>query len=187
MCNDDKTIVLNKMEELWKNFIFIRSKFPTIVGSNPANPLVIPEFYKKEYPNLEGCLLFEKGISNINLKEIIKAAHYINQNFIIRLAALLDSEDIVKSKNNIKDSLHKSKDVKLLIDLRNVFAHETGNIDFKISSNIEINKRIVEHYELVTPPNDTNEFRLPINDVLKKMFEGCKEYVKDYYDSIKAS
>lgn len=55
--------------------------------------------------------------------------HWHNQNFIIRLCVFLEANDIIKYREPINKDVSGGEEVKLIRDLRNIFAHTSGIYD----------------------------------------------------------
>ena len=120
---------------------------------------------------------FKEPITKEYIKMNNKIGHWLNQNFIIRLHALLDSYNI--KNRNLNNSLEGYNYVKLLINLRNIFVHEGG----EYKPNKRKHRKIMKELKLFINSTDENytEFPIPIDKVTLPLFEGCKKYIEIYF------
>ena len=182
--NSEIDNLIEILDELWETFKRCRDIFPLVIPENVG----IKEI--KVYNNVS--LHFKDGLTNSDKDGINKSGHHINQNFIVRVYALLDSKKIMprkynknnKSNNGYPKKLDKSidgyDDADILRRLRHIIAHTNGKYNLQNKEQKKLYNQIVEHYKLTTPPNHPDEWRLPIDTVLFPMFEGCKKYSVEF-------
>jgi hypothetical protein len=108
---------------------------------------------------------------------------WINQSFVIRLWALLESHGVLGNEGSgkkIDDSLAGHDEVDILRRLRHEFAHSGGHYDPNDTDERRLFERIVKHFgvTLEDHPPDHPGFPIPIDRVLMPLAEGCKRYVE---------
>lgn len=179
---DSKTnSLIEKMDELWITFIRCRSILPFVplelVG---VKGILKAGFYSKYKINIS--LYSEDGLTSDDINGMHKSGHYMNCSFIVRLHALLDYYKIFSDK--LDESIDGFEDVNILRRLRNKIVHSTGKYNSDNPDDKKLYERMEDHYDLKTPPNHPDEWRLPIDTVLEPMFEGCKKYCIEYLKSL---
>lgn len=179
MYNDALNELLIEIDNLWKKLTLCRAYFPhtpkDLVGASGLFAAPYYDQYGHKVSMYSDAPLTQDDVSRMN-----EVGHHMNQNFIIRLLALLDSRSILS--DNIDQELTGWNDLDILRRLRNVFAHTTGKLDTGDPKQVRLNKRINEYYNLsLTDPDD---FTLSIDTVLQPMFEGCKGYVKSKMENM---
>ena len=101
--------------------------------------------------------------------------HWINEAFVVRLCAVPDAHDVVNGLKPIDTSLDGHKEVDICRRLRNVIAHQTGEINSKKSRKTDQMMRQV--FGLGDEPSMfPKKFRLDKDRVLRPMWKGCKRY-----------
>jgi hypothetical protein len=85
-----------------------------------------PFYFNKGFPiNFSSKQpLTEKYIQTNN-----EIGHWLNQNFIVRLYAMLESHQIVSEEIKIDQKLKGWKELDLVRRLRRIFAHSSGRYD----------------------------------------------------------
>ena len=127
---------------------------------------------------------FGKNIAQEDLERVSSIGHWINQNYIIRLCALLEANSIIPSqgKGKIDQSIEGWKEIELLRRLRHQFAHSSGKYNYEDREEKKLYETLVSHFNIVLAQNPTEatEFPIPIDVVLEPLTEGCKKYIKNY-------
>jgi hypothetical protein len=121
-------------------------------------------------------LVFLRPLTESDIERNNEISRWMNENYVVRLYALLNSYKIVSGLSSVDESIDGSKEVKLLIRLRNVFAHTSGKYNPEDERQRDLFKDIVAHIKL--NEDESNEIRLDIDKVLDPLHEGCLRYVE---------
>jgi hypothetical protein len=97
----------------------------------------------------------------------------LNENFIIRLFALLESYGIY---SKIDKELEGSEEIDILRRLRMVLAHSLGKYHPNDPDQRKLVDRIIKRMGLRI--DDPAEFPLDIDKVIDPLVRGCKTYIK---------
>ena len=132
------------------------------------------------YQNLGFKYIFEFS-SPLTLKFITDfnyISHWINQNFVVRLYAVLESNKLISPSTKIRSDLEGHEEVDIVRRLRNIFGHSSGNYDPKESEQKKLFYRIQNHFNLSKDEMSKlkGKFPLPIDQILRPLAEGCKRY-----------
>lgn len=120
---------------------------------------------------------FDPPLDDSTARALHESGQWINENFVVRLCAVLDSHKVTgKSIENRKD-LPGYPELRLARRLRNVFAHGSGRCDPANSDHRKLRADIVAHFNLVEGECQSGWFPLPVAKVLVKLAEGCEQYV----------
>jgi len=167
--------LIEALDILWKNFNNCRAHFPCVpedsVGVKSA--LTSP-FYLRQGFNIS--FVFSAGISSEQIAKINQIGHWINQNFIIRLCALLESYNIFSETVKIDKSIKGSWHIDIVRRLRHYFAHSSGRYHSNDKRHLETMKSICEKFGYSIALQE--DWPLPIDTVLKQLYEGCVDYAK---------
>lgn len=162
-----------------------RAVFPAIneskVGrtSFPTAP-----YYQQAGINVD--FRFPDGITLDLVQTINSIGHWINQNFAIRLCAVLEYYGVIAptGQGTLDDSLPGFQDINIVRRLRNVLAHTSGRYDPSNPEERRLYETIVTHYEIgVSDASAASEFPLSIDTVLVPMARGCQQYARAWEDS----
>lgn len=170
--NPSAQVVLADMEALWPSFVNCRVHFPYVdegvIGKKcvPTAPYYIARGFRIAF-------VFSTPVSKAAVTRINEVGHWINQNFVIRLYALLDCHHLTESIDQAVDGW---KDVDLVRRLRNYFAHGSGKYDRANKDHQRTMQELATH--LGVDFSSESDFPLSINTVLEPLFKGCKKYVK---------
>ncbi len=174
--------LLEALNTLWISFNNCRAHFPYIpddaVGIRSANTA---PFYVAQGFNIS--FIFSEGLTKEEITKINQIGHWINQNFIIRLCALLESYHVLSNKKiKIDPTLDGSEHIEIVRRLRNYFAHSSGRFNSLDKEHKKTMEIIGEKFG-VSIENKT-EWPLSINTVLKPLYEGCVTYSKRKMKSV---
>jgi hypothetical protein len=175
--NMGKTLdeLLDALNTLWTSFNNCRAHFPyipdTAVGIKSAKTA---PFYVKQGFNVS--FVFSDGLSKEEISKINHIGHWINQNFIIRLYALLESFHVISDNVNINPALDGSEHVDIVRRLRNYFAHSSGRFNSSDEKHKMTMEVIGEKFGISV--ENSTEWPLSINTVLKPLYKGCVTYSK---------
>jgi hypothetical protein len=112
------------------------------------------------------------------INEFNDLADWINQNFILRLYAVLESNKLVSRTITIRPDIEGHDEVDIVRRLRNNFGHGSGRYDPADPNKRQLFERIVSHFGLDVgeDPGDEGKYPLSISQVLIPLAEGCKQY-----------
>lgn len=98
---------------------------------------------------------------------------WINENFLIRLWAILESRGFTKP---IRTNVRGTAEVQLLKDLRQHFAHGTGLYNDRKLEHRNLRRDLLKSFPV---PGDIDGLPTNIDYVMVPMYERCLEYVQD--------
>lgn len=178
MTDPEKTIAF--IQELWKDFVQTRAHFPFLTSNLiGAKSFISTGFYKKYNNNL--VCMFEKPIDQSIINQNNKVAHWINQSVLIRLAAILDGENLIKNKSGIDFTIEGSKQIDILLKLRNKFAHSKGKYNHTNVDNKKLLRDIIETFKL--KDIEYTDYPISIDTVIKPIFDSTIQYIKIKYQN----
>jgi hypothetical protein len=176
-CDD----LLESLESLWNSFNNCKAHFPYI----PENAVGIKSadtapYYIKQGFNIS--FVFSDGLSKEGILKINQIGHWINQNFIIRLCALLESYHVLSNSINIDFCIDGAEHINIVRRLRNYFAHSSGKYDPEDKDHIKTIELIRNHIGISI--DNRTEWPLSIKAVLEPLYEGCIRYSKQKIKSV---
>ena len=175
----NKMDLIQLIEEQFNHLLKTRAFFPylneNMIGKNQFSTA---PFYKEKL-GTDIKFIFDRKLDQTDIDEINSIAHWINQNYIIRLYSILEQNRICGKSVIIDQNVDGWEDVDLLIRLRNKFAHSSGKYNSRNNVSKSLYKKLVERYKLkdVKSLEEANEFPLSIDTVLEPLTEGCKKYI----------
>jgi len=125
---------------------------------------------------------FDKPMNGETISELNRISEYENQNFIVRLYALLEYEGLFK--DGINDSLNGYKHVKFLKELRNQFAHKPGKFNPQNKNSKKLRLELFKFYKISPDDSLPDQVPLPKDKMIHPMVNGVKDYVKHFYEEI---
>jgi hypothetical protein len=169
--------VAQQIDEQIQYLHLLRSVFPRLstdlVGQNefPTAP-----YYRNR--GLSIWFRFSSPLTSEFIAEFNDLAHWINQNFILRLYAVLESNRLVSKTIHIRPDIEGHNEVDIVRRLRNTFGHGSGRYDPADPDKRQLFERIVSHFGLDVGENseDEGKYLLSISQVLIPLAEGCKRY-----------
>ncbi|MBL1233820.1 MAG: hypothetical protein COA31_013955 [Flavobacteriales bacterium] len=123
---------------------------------------------------------FDKPINEETRSELNKISEYENQNFIVRLYALLQYEGLFNK--GIDKSLEGHQHVSFLENLRHQFAHKPGKFNPKNKKSNKLRLDLFEFYKINPDDSLPDQFPLPKDIMIHPMVNGVKNYVKHFYE-----
>jgi hypothetical protein len=178
MKSKEANSIIDQIEALWNDFAKTRAFFPYINKSAVGRKsFVPPEFYRVLGLNDE--VILSKPLSEQNIDQINDIGNWLNQCILIRLAALLQYERIINGKSSVNKGLEGSKEICILIKLRNKFAHSRGIYNPRKKENRELMNKIIECFDL--EEKKYFNYPIPIDKVIQPIFEKSKIYVKQFF------
>jgi hypothetical protein len=121
---------------------------------------------------------FSSPLTSEFITEFNDLAHWINQNFVLRLYAVLESNGLISPTIRIRPDIEGHNEVDILRRLRNSFGHGSGRYDPDNADKRQLFERIVSHFDLDVGEDVENEGKYPlsISEVLIPLAEGCRRY-----------
>jgi len=172
--------LLREMDNIWKKTTKCRSLFPYADRNSVGQQKARTAPYYRQF-GFDVGFDFGMGLTIDAIDEINSVGHYINQNFVIRLFALLEYYQIIGNNVQLDHTIKEWEEVDILRRLRGKFAHSSGGYNPDDPEQKKLCQRIVRHFGL----NDTNppDFPLPIDEVLERIFCACKRYAKEFLNN----
>ncbi len=167
---------INKeMDILWTNLNKNRGYFPCVDDSSVgAKILLTPPYYRAQGINI--VHKFEEPLSVEIKDEMLRIGHWINQNFIIRLCALIESYQVISNAIKIDFALDGAEQLNIVRRLRNRFAHSSGRYNPDNSDDLKTMELMRKHLGISI--DGCTDWPLAIDTVLERLLEGCKLYAE---------
>lgn len=148
---------------------------PSVVGQSNFQT---PPYYLAHGHHI--TFKFDTPISESTRTEVNEVGYWINQNFVVRLYAVLEAGRVVGNRIRIETGLDGSAEVELLRRLRNKFSHGGGAYRASDSEDRKLRKALIDYFNVSDrePPNSSGWFPIPIQGVLVKLANGCERYVR---------
>lgn len=120
---------------------------------------------------------FEPPLDSSTARAIHETGQWINENFVVRLCAALDSHKVTGRQIENRQDLAGYPELRLARKLRNVFAHDSGRCNPANREHQKLRAELIKHFGLKADDCPEGWFPLPIDAVLSKLAQGCVEYV----------
>jgi hypothetical protein len=140
-----------------------------IIGATEVRP---GGYYRSR--GLDVILKFNRPLTRDDIDRNNEISRWLNESFIIRLYALLDSHKIFSPR--IDDALDGNQELDILRRLRRILAHSLGKYHPDVPYQMKLVNRLISHFGLQIV--DPKEFPLDIDKVIDPLIKGCKKYVK---------
>lgn len=159
--------------DLLKDYREIRAHFPYFSEDSIGNKTFSsPDYYQQNGHNLK--FEFDKVLTKSDIERLNRIGNWINQSALIRLAAILDQEDIIKKSSDVDKNIEGHREMEILFKLRNKFAHSRGV--YNPQKNEQLMSEIIECFSLEKKVYD--KYPIPIDEVIDKIFEKSLIYAK---------
>jgi hypothetical protein len=171
--------ILSQIDTQLGKLLSTRAVFPymkeNLVGETSCRTASLYRHY-----GFDISFTFAEPLTAEKIGEINEIGHWINQNYVVRLCALLESCHVVPKNRRINKELAGHEEVEILRTLRNVFAHTAGWYRDTDARERRLRERIIQHFSLKPEnhPASGRMFPIPIDEVLIPLTEGCKRYVE---------
>lgn len=166
--------IIDQIDEFRSFFLKVRSRFPYMseaaIGLTSFSP---PPYYQSHGIDLEIHLTEPVTFEVKNENNTI--AHFINQNFILRLYAILNYYGFVGETISLNKESPGFLEVDLLRRLRNIYAHSIGNYNPDNENHVKLREVMEKRFGINIIHYD--EFPLNIDEVLDEIVAGCKIYI----------
>lgn len=164
--------VLREMDVLWEKFTECRARFPYVPEMAVGGNIGVAPYY--EQFGIHIILQFDRKLTPADRERINAIGHWLNQNFIVRLYALLESHKVLEVP--IDRKLAGAEDVDLLRRLRNVFAHSSGRYNAGNKAHRKLLKALATRFGINL--TSCQDFPLDIAKVLEPLLNSCKAYAR---------
>ena len=175
MENAESTLpkILGDLDSLWSALLTCRAYTPYLDSCAVGRKQFVTSDYYDDSLGFGTSLEFDSELTRDDVDRLNGIGHWINENFVIRLCAILEEHNL---KNDINESLDGGKYVTLVYMLRNCFVHRAGK------SNTNCRRASEKMRELGLPTDCENGMvSLPIDVVLEKLHTNCKAYAEEKY------
>lgn len=171
-------IILNQIDEFRSYFLKVRSRFPYISERNLGNKYILPPpYYRNKGINFK--IQLDKPIDEATKEEFNAIGHFVNQNFILRLFAILNYYGFMGDTVSLNKESPGLTEMEIVRKLRNKYAHSIGKYNPENPKDSKLKVLMENHFSLEI--SDYNEFPLDIGAVIDKLIDGCKEYIRSNY------
>ncbi len=170
--------IFNEIDEFRSYHIKVRARFPKIGEPQIGQTVIqLPEFFQKSGLNFE--LRFNSALTEESRKENNDIGHFINQNFVLRLYAILNYYEFLGESASLNKDSPGFIEVEIVRRLRNIYAHSLGRYNEQDSGHRKLRDVLFDRFNV--DAKEYLEFPLNINRVLTPLIVGCKEYIKHNY------
>ncbi len=177
MSNVDQIIAeIDKLQDI---FLQAKSFFPalgdSLIGRTCSSTA--------DYYTFKGYKVFittETPITKEFMEQYARIGKKLNESAIVRLFGILQRHDQVGEKNLLLKDLPGYKDIRFCCWIRNVITKTKLSYDQESEDNTKLREELISHYGL--RPEDSKEgIPTPVNQIVEKIFEGCKTYLRAKY------
>lgn len=173
----DLNDLLVTCETLWQDFNNCKAYFPHMSSDAVGQKTVgTAPFYVQQGFNIQ--FNFGEALSNNDVMRINHIGHWLNQNFVIRLCAVLEYFNVFSNSIDIDFSIEGAEHVNIMRRLRNCFAHTCGKYDLSDSKHKQTLDLIRDNLGIQIVDPDDGIWPIPINKVLRPLYQGCVKYSK---------
>jgi hypothetical protein len=168
--------LLNEMDEQKNIFTNVKAHFPTM------NEAVLgkKELQTAPYYRSKGIYItftLDRAITGDDIKQNNTITRWMNENYIVRLYALLEAYGIISDKMKIDTSIEGADDIDILRRLRDILAHGTGKYNPFDENQRKLVERMIVRYG-IKAKDHLHEMPLAIDTIIDPLFNGCREYVQ---------
>jgi hypothetical protein len=112
------------------------------------------------------------------IKGLFDLGHWLIENFVTRMWAILESNQIVSKTGKIDQALENWRDVDLLRRLRNKIGHGSGTYEPADADKKKLFDAIVQYYNVPEGYSyfEVEKYPIGVKQVLVPMAHGCKKY-----------
>ena len=159
-------IILDYFKRSKAFFQYIEDKYVTKRKLPPYNIV----------PGVQQLIEYDTPITKEFQERQNSIGHYLNQNFCIRLYAVLNSHHVVGDKENIDKNLSGWEDLDILRRLRNRFAHSSGKYDSGESDDKILMEKLMLKYEPC--PKEPPDFPINQDKVIYPITKAVLQYAE---------
>lgn len=176
MRKDTLNCIIKQIDEFRSFHVKVRARFPylseSVIGTDSIK---LPAFYKNE--GIDLLLKFDREIDNSIREENNAIGHFANQNFILRLFAIMNYYGFVGDNISLVKESPGFQEVDILRRLRHIYAHSLGKFNPENDDHVKLKQVIQERFSLDVP--DYDDFPLNIHAVIDAIIDGCKSYYRN--------
>lgn len=128
---------------------------------------------------------FSQPLTEEQIDKFSAIGLWINQNFLIRLCAILEYYEVIppKGKGVIDAKLEGHEHIDILRRLRNNLAHTSGRYNADESEERKLLERIMKTYPIDNEGEAVRVYPVPIHTLLIPIAHGCKRYAQALYEN----
>ena len=166
--------ILEEVNRLESLLLQCRSVFPSLtkkmIGHRefPTAPYYMRRGYKAQ-------IQLEDPITEEFIERNRTLGKWINENALIRLYGIMFYRGFL---DKIDQSLMGWREVDLTRRMRDIFTKSRLNYQPDDGKNIKLRDAVIEHFGLKKEDFPEGEIPTPIDAVVVKLFNGCREYIK---------
>jgi len=152
-----------------------RSVFPRLGGDLVGQrTFEAPEYYRQHGHDV--VVTLPEPMTAGFISDLNNLAHWLNENFVLRLFAVLESNGLFRAR--IRNELDGHDEMDMTRRLRNMIGHG-GLYDPDDADKRKLYDRIVQHFQVNSQSylDDPMVYPLGVGQVLVPLAEGCKRYV----------
>jgi len=173
----DPTILLEEIDLFLDYLLRSRSLFPHMEKSMiRAREFDTAPFYRASGYDVH--FRFSTPLTGEEIDRINNMGHWHNQNYLVRLGALLESRHVFSVWKRIDRSVPGAAEVDVLRRLRNVVAHSSGRYDSTNRRHRQVYRRVKDLFHTVGDPGTATDFPLDIDKVLLPITAAGRLYVR---------
>lgn len=175
-------LLCDEIARQWEYHLITRAAFPPDVEKSIAYRS--PPYFR---PHIDLAVLVLSRLSPDQLERLKDTPHWLNQNYILRLYAILDD----KHHTNLKVSVMKAGKgtancIDILALLRNIIAHTLGDrtADTQKGEVAKVESLIKKEFPAIKlPSEDIEHFTFPVDTFLCSLKDKCIEYARSLVNS----
>jgi hypothetical protein len=177
MTNIDQIIA--EIDELQDIYLQCKSFFPAL-SDKLIGQKSFPTANYYAFKGYNVLIKTEQPITEEFIEKYARIGKWLNENAIIRLFGILHYHKQVGKKNPLLKDLPGYKDIRFCCWIRNVITKTKLNYEPENEDNTKLREELIAYYGL--KPTDFKEgIPTPVSQVVEKIFDGCKIYVKAKY------
>ena len=173
----DPAPILEEVNQLQSLLLQCRSVFPALtkemIGHREFQ--TAPYYMRRGY---KAQIQLEDPITEKFIERNRTLGKWINENALIRLHGIMYYRGFLKK---IDQSLTGWREVDLTRRMRDIFTKSRLNYQPDDGKNIKLRDAVIEHFGLKKEDFPEGEIPTPIDAVVVKLFNGCREYIKAKY------
>ena len=177
--------IIEAINDTWNGFFKCRSHFPLITEDHiGVKTIPISPYYMRGGHKVE--IRFDCAIDKKMYLEMLSTGHWINQNFIVRLCATLESFQVISTDKKVKidHDLDGATHVDIVRRLRHRIAHSSGRFDPENKKDCKTLAAMNDILSRDYKPEGRTEWPMAIDFVLTPLRDGCIKYVKSKYGTV---
>ena len=168
--------IFNEIDQINTIFRYSRSSCPYLDPKYEGKAIEVPF----NFPGgIQTIIKYRDPLTKEFISFNNKVGHFTNQNYIIRLYALIEYYKIIGNDIKIDYTIPGADELDILRRLRNYFSHRSGSYNKDDPTQDELYKTIVEHFNLGNV--NSEDFPISIDTVISPLVYKIKEYVSEKF------